>query len=116
MGEERKSIYDDLQRALGNYPVDDFVRAYALAYFEADVEKIKKLRELLGVFSEYIEPEDHSEPDAMIGAPIKPRPHVNSGAIALPEPDSPDPDRPLSSERIQKTWMEKSWLNRSLFT
>ena len=41
MDEEKKSIYDDLQRRLGNYPVNDFVRAYALAYFEADVETIK---------------------------------------------------------------------------
>lgn len=33
------------------------------------------------------------EPDAPVGAPIAPRPPVNSGAIALPEPDEPDPDR-----------------------
>jgi hypothetical protein len=32
------------------------------------------------------EPEP-DEPDAPVGAPVKPRPHLNSGAIALPEPD-----------------------------
>lgn len=90
MGKVRRSIYADLQRRLGSYSVDDFVRAYALAYFEEDVETIKKLRELLGVSSEYIEPEDRHEPDAMIGAPIQPRPHLNSGAIALPEPEEHD--------------------------
>jgi hypothetical protein len=30
---------------------------------------------------------DSGEPDAVVGAPIKPLPHLNSGAIALPEPD-----------------------------
>jgi hypothetical protein len=80
-------IYEELQRKLGGFPVGDFVRAYAKAYLEADVETIKKLRELLGVSSEYIEPEDHSGPDAPIGAPLKPRPHLNSGAINLPKPD-----------------------------
>jgi hypothetical protein len=89
-------IYEGLQRKLGCFPVGDFVHAYAKAYFEADVETIKKLRELLGVSSEYIEPEDHSEPDAMIGAPILPRPPVNSGAIALPLTDDLGPGRPQS--------------------
>jgi hypothetical protein len=84
MEAERRSFYDGLQRRLGSYPAGDFVRAYAKAYFEADVESIKKLRNLLGVSSEYIEPEDRSEPDAMIGASIKPRPHLDSGGIALP--------------------------------
>jgi hypothetical protein len=88
MGEESRSIYDGLQSRLGNYPVGEFACAYAKAYFEADVETIKKLRELLGVSSEYSEPEDYSETDAMIGAPLTPRPHPNSGAIALPEPDN----------------------------
>jgi hypothetical protein len=34
-------------------------------------------------------PED-GEPDALVGAPLTPRPHLNSGAIALHEPDDPD--------------------------
>ena len=97
MAEERiLPIYEGLQRKLGGFPVGDFVRAYAKAYFEADVGTIKKLRELLGVSSEYVEPEDHSEPDAMIGTPILPRPPMNSGAIVIPLTDDPDPDGPES--------------------
>jgi len=30
---------------------------------------------------------DSGEPGAFVGAPIKPAPHLNSGAVALPEPD-----------------------------
>jgi len=42
MAEERiPSIYEGLQRNLGEFPVGDFVRAYAKAYFEADVETIR---------------------------------------------------------------------------
>jgi hypothetical protein len=86
MGEERKGIYDDLKRDLRGFPVEDFVRAYAKAYLEADVETIKKLQELLrGDMSERSEPD--APPDAPVGAPIKPRPNLNSGAIALPQPD-----------------------------
>jgi hypothetical protein len=89
MGEERKSIYDDLQRDLGAFPVEDFVRAYAKAYLEADVETIRKLQELLADdTSEHHRPEDRSDPDSLVGAPIQPRPTLNSGAIALPEPDN----------------------------
>jgi hypothetical protein len=33
------------------------------------------------------EPSGWDEPDAFVGAPLKPRPHLNSGAVALPEPD-----------------------------
>jgi hypothetical protein len=87
MGEKRKNIYENLQRKLGRYPDDDFVRAYAKAYLEADVETIRKLQEfLVSVTAENSEPEDLSGPDAYVGAPIQPRPHLNSGAIALPEP------------------------------
>jgi hypothetical protein len=92
MSAERKSIYDDLQRDLHGFPVGDYVRAYALAYLEGDLETIRKLKELLlGEISERTEPEEPPEmpPDAPIGAPIKPRPHLNSGAVVLPEPDEP---------------------------
>jgi hypothetical protein len=34
-------------------------------------------------------PED-GEPHALVGAPLTPRPHLNSGAVALPEPDDAD--------------------------
>jgi hypothetical protein len=36
------------------------------------------------------DPSDSGGRDALVGAPLKPRPHLNSGAIALPEPDEPD--------------------------
>ena len=32
---------------------------------------------------------DSPEPDAMVRVPLRPRPHLNSGAIALVEPDDP---------------------------
>jgi hypothetical protein len=31
-----------------------------------------------------------NDPDAPVSAPLKPKPHPRSGAIALPEPDDPD--------------------------
>jgi hypothetical protein len=33
---------------------------------------------------------DSGERDAFVGAPVKPLPHLNSGAVALPESDKPD--------------------------
>lgn len=93
MEAERKSIYEDLRHDLHGFPVDDYVRAYAKAYLEADVETIRKLQELLiGDAPEKSDPGAPNEPDAPIGAPIKPRPHQNSGAIALPEPGYPVPE------------------------
>jgi hypothetical protein len=89
MNEERKDIYDGLRRDLRGFPVEDFVRAYFKAYLEADVETIRKLEGLLlGDISESNEPD--APPNAPIGAPIKPRPGLNSGAIALPEPEKSD--------------------------
>jgi hypothetical protein len=86
MDEERKGIYDNLRRDLHGFPVEDFVRAYFKAYLEADVETIRKLQELLiGDIPERSEPD--APPDAPISAPIRPRPDLNSGAVALPEPD-----------------------------
>ena len=93
MGEERKSIYGELQHKLPVWlPVGDFVRAYAKAYLEADVETIKKLQELLRNDKELLlgNASGSSEPDALVGTPVKPRPYLNSGAIALPEPDNSD--------------------------
>lgn len=91
MGEERKSIYDDLKRDLRGFPVEDFIREYAKAYFEADIETIMKLQGMLtGASSESGAKEGPSgpgAPDAPVGEPVKPRPHLNSGAMALPEPD-----------------------------
>jgi hypothetical protein len=93
MDEVRKDFYDDLKRDLHGFPVEDFVRAYLKAYLEADVETIRRLQKLLlGDIPERSEPDSHpdSHPDAPVGAPIMPRPNLNSGAIALPEPDKPD--------------------------
>ena len=89
MDGERKNIYEDLERDLCGYPVEEFVRAYAKAYLEADVETIRKLKKLLpGELSEQSGPD--APPDAPVDAPTKPRPNLNSGAIALPEPEKPD--------------------------
>ena len=91
MGEERKSIYDDLKRDLRGFPVEDFVREFAKAYFEGDMETIRKLQGLLTGTSPEGSPSGestgHAASDAPVGAPKKPRPHVNSGAVALPLPD-----------------------------
>jgi hypothetical protein len=95
MDGKRKDIYDDLRRDLQGFPVEDFVRAYAKAYLEADIETIRKLQDLLvGDPSENCDPDSGSpnEPDSLVGTPIQPRPHSNSGAVALPEPDNPDLD------------------------
>ena len=91
MNEGKKSIYEDLEKRLNGFPVDDFVREYAKAYFEADIETIRKLQELL--LRQEISIDDFPDsgaPDALKGAPLKPRPHLNSGAVALPEPDKAD--------------------------
>jgi hypothetical protein len=89
MSAEEKSIYEDLERDLRGFPVGDYVRAYALAYLEGDLETIRKLEGLLlGEPSERSGPDapPGMSPDAPLGSPKKPRPHLNSGAVALPEP------------------------------
>jgi hypothetical protein len=90
MGEERESIYDDLKRHLRGFPVEEFAREYAKAYFEAEIETINKLQALLtGVSSEASASEGSTgpaAPDAPVGQPVRPRPSLNSGAVALPEP------------------------------
>jgi hypothetical protein len=47
MDQEKKSIYEDLAKRLNGFPVADFVREYARAYFDGDRETIRKLHELL---------------------------------------------------------------------
>jgi hypothetical protein len=91
MEEGKKSIYECLEKRLNGFPVDDFVREYAKAYFEADIETIRKLQELL--LRQEISIDDSADsgaPGTLTGAPIKPSPHLNSGAAALPEPDNSD--------------------------
>jgi hypothetical protein len=89
MDEGRKSIYEYLEKRLNGFPVDDFVREYARAYFDGDRETIRNLQELLLRQELSIDDSpDSGAPDALKGAPLKPRPHLNSGAVALPEPDA----------------------------
>jgi hypothetical protein len=91
MGEGKKSTYEDLEKRLKGFPVDDFVREYARAYFDGDRETIRKLHELLLRREISIDDSpDSGTLDALKGAPLKPRPHLNSGAIALPIPDKSD--------------------------
>ena len=54
---------------------------------------VRKIRELLPKLdpapqAELDEPTDPDEPFAMVCAALKPRPHLNSGAIALALPES----------------------------
>jgi hypothetical protein len=91
MGEGKKSIYEDLEGRLNGFPVDDFVREYARAYFDGDRETIRKLQELL--LRQEISLDDFPNPDApdsLKGAPRRPRPHLNSGAVVLPESNKSD--------------------------
>ena len=93
MSAQEKSLYENLERDLHGFPVGDYVRAFALAYLEGDLETIRKLEGLLvGDGSELSEPEAPPDisPDAPKGAPRQPRPHLNSGADVLPQPDDSD--------------------------
>lgn len=88
MDEGKKSVYEDLKRRLNGFPVDDFVREYARAYFDGNRETIRKLQELLlrqGISLDDFPSTD--APDSFKGAPLKPRPHLNSGAVTLPLPE-----------------------------
>jgi hypothetical protein len=95
MDAERKPyLYEGLRRRLHGFPVDDFVRAYAKAYLEADVESIRNLQELLlGKELPLDDAQDSGEPGPFVGAPIKPRPNMDSGAVALPEPEPEKSDQ-----------------------
>jgi hypothetical protein len=93
MGEQRKNIYQDLERDLCGFPVEDFVRAYAKAYFEADVETLKKLRALLGEDYQDAADPDAGHPDSAVRSPLKPRPNLDFGAIALPMPQPDNTDQ-----------------------
>ena len=42
------------------------------------------------------------EPDAPVYAPLKPKPHLRSGAIAIPEPEPEDAFVALEAKRISK--------------
>ncbi len=44
-----------------------------------------------------------TDPDALVYSPLKPKPHLDSGAIALPEPDDPqDAFAKIEAVRISK--------------
>ena len=42
------------------------------------------------------------EPDAPVFAPLKPKPHLRSGAIAIPEPEPENAFVALEAKRISK--------------
>ena len=42
------------------------------------------------------------EPDAPVYAPLKPKPHLRSGAIAIPEPEPENAFVALEAKRISK--------------
>lgn len=42
------------------------------------------------------------EPDARVRAPLKPKPHLRSGTIAIPEPESEDAFETLEPKKISK--------------
>jgi hypothetical protein len=54
----------------------------------------RKLRNLLAghgfLRDDSSDEDDGDDGDALVGAPIRPRPHLNSGAVALDLPDDPD--------------------------
>jgi hypothetical protein len=61
-------------------PPDDFITAMV------ELEDLRNELEFL-----HKDSSDSGEPEAFVGAPVKPPPHLlNSGAIALPEPDEPN--------------------------
>lgn len=47
----------------------------------------RKLRQMLSRKNRPDDASDSDGGDALVGAPLRPRPHLNSGAIALEEPD-----------------------------
>jgi hypothetical protein len=47
-------------------------------------------------------PPSLGEPDTLVGAPLKPKPHLRSGAIALPEPEPEEAFLTVNAKSISK--------------
>jgi hypothetical protein len=47
-------------------------------------------------------PPSFGEADTLVGAPLKTKPHLRSGAIALPEPEPEEPFLTLNAKSISK--------------
>jgi len=71
-----------LHELMMDTPEGAYVPSEDLITAMAEVEDLRNELEFLQNDSS-----DSGEPDAFVGAPVKPFPHLNSGAIALPEPD-----------------------------
>ena len=71
-----------LQELMMNLPEGASVPSEDLITAMVEIEDLRNELEFLQDDSS-----DSGEPDAFVGAPIKPFPHLNSGAIALPESD-----------------------------
>ena len=77
MGEDDPDKRRREAEELNQLTMDEVARAYA----EAEARLPRR------------DPPAHGEPDAPVNAPLKPKPNLRSGAIALPEPE---PDGALS--------------------
>jgi hypothetical protein len=69
-----------LQELMENLPEGASVPSGDLMTAMVEIEDLRNELEFL-----HNDSSDSGEPDAFVGAPIKPLPHRNSGAIALPE-------------------------------
>ena len=74
MGKDRNKRRREAEE-LNQLTMDEVRRAYA----EAEARLPRR------------DPPAPGEPDAPVNAPLKPRPNLRSGAVALPEPEPEDP-------------------------
>jgi hypothetical protein len=71
-----------LQELMKNLPEGASVPSEDLITAMVEIEDLRNELEFL-----QNDASDSGEPDAFVGAPVKPVPHLNSGTIALPESD-----------------------------
>jgi hypothetical protein len=77
---------------------EEIVRAFEA---EWDAYSLKRMRKRSGSRPPS-DPPVLGEPDAPIYAPLRPKPNLRSGAIALPQPESEDAFMTLEPRRISK--------------